>query len=409
MARTSSRAPEPSTPDQRRRSRPSARRGRGSRNAPPRWRPAAQPQRAAVGAARRERARVAGRRRRRPTSVAGDVLGRRSSPSSSRGAAAVEDHRDAVGVLARARSAGGETSITMRPASASACMRRKSSLDSSVGQRRVRLVEEQHARVARERARDLGALLDRERAVAERPVARRRGCRARRSSCALAARRRPARSQPCSSRPTTMFSADGQVREQLRLLVHDGDAVRADSPATTARRRRRISPVVAVASPARILTIVLLPAPFGPATPRISPGRASRSRPSSATRVAVALAQAADARRRRRSAAHASRARRRAREPVEHDRADRDGAEQESAEANGPGRDQREAVGEHGEQQRAASASRSTLPLPPARLGAADDHRGEHREQVDWPSFGLAEPMNEKSRSAGQAGHARRR
>ena len=43
-----------------------------------------------------------------------------------------------------------------------------------------------------------------------------------------------------------------------------------------------ISPASDEASPARILIIVLLPAPFGPATPRMRPRSASRSRPSSA-------------------------------------------------------------------------------------------------------------------------------
>ena len=150
-----------------------------------------------------------------------------------------------------------------------------------VGQRRVRLVEEEDAGVAGDRARDLGALLGGERAVAEELVGemadaerihdarhrRRRGC-----------------GQPVRvpSRPASTFSRHGEVGEELRLLMDDRDGVpvadRRPGPAVEGELAR----VRRVSSPAMMRTSVLLPAPFGPAMPSTSPGRMSRSMPSSA-------------------------------------------------------------------------------------------------------------------------------
>ena len=73
--------------------------------------------------------------------------------------------------------------------------------------------------------------------------------------------------------------------------------------------------------------------------------------------------------------------------------------EQKSAERTARGQ-QREAVGEDGEQERAEQRADGGAPAA-GQAGAADDHRREDREQqLDWPAFGLAEPMNEKSSSA---------
>ena len=170
--------------------------------------------------------------------------------------------------------------MTTRPASASRCIRRKRSVDSSSVSAEFGS-SNRNTCASRASARPISvALLDRERHAPERHVGERRGWPGRRmSERSRGSRWRTSARVP--SRPTIMFSAT------VRLGNSCG------SWWTTATRSRSvavsqvspsswISPSSAVVSPARILIIVLLPAPFGPATPRISPGFASRSSPSSA-------------------------------------------------------------------------------------------------------------------------------
>ena len=95
--------------------------------------------------------------------------------------------------------------------------------------------------------------------------------------------------------------------------------------------------------------MVLLPAPLGPAMPRISPGKASRSSPSRATGVAVSLVEAPDPDARRwqpraaRSIMH--RAAPALRELVQHHGADGHRAQQNLL-SEGARREQRQAVGQ---------------------------------------------------------------
>ncbi len=95
-----------------------------------------------------------------------------------------------------------------------------------VRQRRVRLVEQHDARIVRQRARDLGALLDRERALGERRVGdiedRQVG-----EQLALALVD-PVADETAALAPDHDVLGDRQVGEELRLLVHDGDQSRPD-------------------------------------------------------------------------------------------------------------------------------------------------------------------------------------
>ncbi len=105
-----------------------------------------------------------------------------------------------------------------------------------VGQRRVGLVEEEDAGVAGDRAGDLGALLGGERAVAEEPVARDGAMpSASITPASASAEPRPPGARPLA--PDQHVLGDGEVREELRLLVDDRDRVPVDGRATTAGRR----------------------------------------------------------------------------------------------------------------------------------------------------------------------------
>ena len=131
-------------------------------------------------------------------------------------------------------------------------------------------------------------------AASARPTA----CRTRRRAWPRARRWPAARRRSAPARRTTgtaaAVSVDGQLLVELRLLQRDAEAlaqlVARRSPsagrAPRPRRRRRCC------RPSRISIVVVLPAPLGPSSPKHSPARTSRSRPSTATHVAVALDEA---------------------------------------------------------------------------------------------------------------------
>ena len=82
---------------------------------------------------------------------------------------------------------------------------------------------------------------------------------------------------------------------------------------------------------------------------------------------------------------------------VEGDRADGDDAEEELLDMR-PGREQRQALLQLGEEQRAAHGADDGA-LAAGKAGAADDHRGEHREGVGAGRCSAATVwMKEKSR-----------
>ena len=149
-----------------------------------------------------------------------------------------------------------------------------------VGQRRVGLVEQEDARVAGDGAGDLGPLLGGERAVREeRPASR-----AMPSACITPASAMPSRGRPVRvpSRPTSTFSAT--VRFGKSCGSWWTTATWCQSTLGNHGRPSTVSvPESGRSSPAMMRTSVLLPAPFGPAMPSTSPGRMSRSMPSSAT------------------------------------------------------------------------------------------------------------------------------
>ena len=85
------------------------------------------------------------------------------------------------------------------------------------------------------------------------------------------------------------FSAHAELREQPRALERAGDAephdARRRTAARSARPAKRIAPRSARRKPVTTLKKVLLPEPFGPITPTISPGRTSMAWFLSATRL----------------------------------------------------------------------------------------------------------------------------
>ena len=199
-----------------------------SRNSPSRWsKPCS---RSAVARAARDatRDRLAGSR----AGLPGDerrrcASGVRCSPSST----AAQRRRGSRRRGRRARASSVEP-VARRgsrrgPRRRAACMRRKRSVDSSCVSAEFGSSNRNTRASLRERPRDLGALLDRERQLAERLVARRRGWRGRRSS----ARSRSSRSADASARA---LAPDHDV------LARRSGWGRAAAPG--ARRRRGRSP-----------------------------------------------------------------------------------------------------------------------------------------------------------------------
>ena len=154
----------------------------------------------------------------------------------------------------------------------------------AVGSSRIRT-----PRLDRQGLGDLDQLLVGHRQAADRRARRRTGRRAPRTAPAAARRVAPQSivpSRPDGAWPMNTFSATRQVREQARLLVDDRDPERAGlgravrsaigSPSS------RIVPLSGWWTPARILTSVLLPAPFSPTSAWTSPARRSSETSSSA-------------------------------------------------------------------------------------------------------------------------------
>ena len=150
-----------------------------------------------------------------------------------------------------------------------------------------RLVEHEQARRVdqRRRHRHLLAHAARER-LGERVAARARA-RARRAARARAApspsRRRAARRARGAPRPRAART-DAARRARARA----GASPRADR-ARGRRRRSRSRPASGARIPATQRSVVVLPAPFGPTRPRISPARTSKPSASTATRSSKRL------------------------------------------------------------------------------------------------------------------------
>ena len=141
-------------------------------------------------------------------------------------------------------------------------------------------------------------------------------------------------------------------------------------------------------------TRVLFPAPFGPAMPRTSPGRISRSRPASATvRACRAATRGAGRLRVRRSCrpALADIGERK----VEGDRADRHEAEEQLLHVR-PGGKQGQALLQFGEEQ--CAARRRISSLPPERLAPPMITAAKTGKVNDKPMFGWVVWIKEKSR-----------
>ena len=292
-ARTSSRAPEPSTPASGDDRRPRAPRGRRRGSAPPRCAEAVQPQRRRAGVlGRRPRPRARAPRRRRPPACARwrrpsarrprapSRSGRRGSPPRDRSARP-------------ARSGGGRRgSRCGRRPPARACGgrgRRDSSsvsaeFGSSKSTTRASWASARAISVRCWTASGCGAELARR---------RRRGWRGRASSSR-------SRSSSAVLQPARALAPDDDV------LARPSGSGRAAAPgarpprggrpatATTSRRRSGCAPSSPGTSAASTLIIVLLPAPFGPAMPRICPASAVEVEAVERDGVAVALDEAAD-------------------------------------------------------------------------------------------------------------------
>jgi hypothetical protein len=155
-----------------------------------------------------------------------DVLLADLVPGKDRRATAVEDQRDAVGML-------GQLGDPVRHEDHDApgvCQQVHASEEVErflLGQGRVRLVEQEDPGVAGKCPSDLDALLDRERDFAQR-AARVDEDRQVRHQLALI-RIDVTGHEPCAFSTDHEVLGDRQVGEQLRLLVDDGDPTRIDA------------------------------------------------------------------------------------------------------------------------------------------------------------------------------------
>ena len=167
---------------------------------------------------------------------------------------------------------------TERPRSRRRAHHREHALGEVGRQRGGDLVEQQQLRVARERAREVDHAQQRQRHVADELA------RSRRRGPSRAAR---ARTAPASAPVRRRFCADGQVGHE-RGILEDGrepDPRRA-APASRCAPALPLTVIVprsARITPVRILTSVLLPAPFAPSSACTSPGSTTRSAERSAT------------------------------------------------------------------------------------------------------------------------------
>ncbi len=159
-------------------------------------------------------------------------------PSPTR--AAVAEHRDAVGELEHLVDPVRDEDRRRRRRRGSVRTRREERLHLVVGERAGRLVEDQHARVDRERARDLDHLLqvgpqpaDGQRRVERRAEPLERGARRLASS-------RQSISRPRSRHPVPEEDVlgDREVGRERRLLGHGRDAAGAARRSGSRKRRR---------------------------------------------------------------------------------------------------------------------------------------------------------------------------
>ena len=292
MERTSSRAPGSLDADDGHDLAGAARAGRCRRT---RRRRASSRSRSAVAASAprcdRDRARPARVRPARDQPGGDALLGQRLALEHV-GADAVEDQRDPVGVLGQLGDPVGDEQhhpAGRRRACASAGRGRSIPPGSAPSSAR-RTGRPARRGPAPGRSRPAaGSPAGRSR---ERPSATSRIARSAMSARSAARGRGPAPRVP--SRPTIRFSAT--VRFGKSCGSWWTTATRSRSVAVShGRPSSSMSPSSASVSPARILMSVLLPAPFGPAMPRISPRPRVEVEPVEGARVAVPLAQAADA------------------------------------------------------------------------------------------------------------------
>ena len=274
-------------------------------------------------------------------------------------------------------------------------------------------------RVLRQRPGDLDALADRQRAFGQQPVRVA-------LDLELAQDREVGRGQ-ARERDRPRLAADHHVlgdREvgpQLRLLVDDRHAVArvAGRPWRAVQRRSR--PPSRTSSPARIRTSVLLPAPLGPAMPRISPDRIVQVHALEGPRLAERLADAAQLHRDRARTVdrRGTAGRPRAAVVIGPSRAPARWAMTSMVTApmvttptkmscaNAPHTHDGKAVAEHREQHGAHERAEDRAPSA-RQAGAADDDRREHRERQRCAAVGPDGATNEKSRMPGEARHEAR-
>ena len=170
-------------------------------------------------------------------------------------------------------------------------MRRNRSLDSSSVSAELGSSKRNDARRSGEGTADLGPLLDGERHPVERRLGDIEDGQVREQVAFLGTQ--AARRSPGALAADHQVLADREVREQLGLLVDHGDAILVEVRVPRLPVEEDLA-VVGRASAARILMIVHLPAPLGPAMPRISPGTAHEVQAVERAGVAVPLAQPAD-------------------------------------------------------------------------------------------------------------------
>ena len=155
---------------------------------------------------------------------------------------------------------------------------REQPLDLVGGERRRRLVEDQDARLDRQRLGDLDELLVGHRQAADRRADVEAGRRARRTAPAPPGASRPSRScpsRPDGAWPMNTFSAtvrSGKRRGSWWTTAIPSARAWAGPWIWVASPSSQIVPLSGWWTPARILTSVLLPAPFSPTSAWTSPG-----------------------------------------------------------------------------------------------------------------------------------------
>ncbi len=120
------------------------------------------------------------------------------------------------------------------------------------------LVEQQHLRPPRQRSRNRDELSLSAAQRFDRPVGKRVDAKPRRQF---------PRPSSCLAAPYSNVLANGEMRKQVRVLIHDADAVAPRAArASYPRRRARSCPDVARMTPEIVSSSVVLPEPAGPIT-----------------------------------------------------------------------------------------------------------------------------------------------